>query len=432
MANARKVAVQALKKVDFDGGYSGLVLDSALQSGELSKADSALAAALFYGVLDRRITLDYVIRQHSKQRLQKISPLALEAIRVGAYQLMYMDKIPASAAVNESVKLVKASRENRSSGFVNAVLRSIERCTDYKIPRDNSAESLSIRYACPRWIVDSFTADYGTENAVGILENSLLPSQTYARVNLLKTSPDGLISRLAEDGITAEACGSNPAAVRLRMNGSLKDSSAYRDGLFHVQDLSSQLCAESVAPEPAHRVLDICSAPGGKAFTMAEIMGGKGEVVACDLHEHRVGLIADGAQRLGLGNVTAIVSDATAFNSRLGEFDRVLCDVPCSGLGVIGRKPDIKQKSPDEVADLPKLQYKILCNAAKYLKVGGKIIYSTCSLSKAENDAVFERFLKENPDFAPNKIRDDRHMLTLMPHIDGTDGFFIASAVRTR
>jgi 16S rRNA (cytosine967-C5)-methyltransferase len=432
MANARKIAALALKKVDFGGGYSGIVLDSMLKNSKLSRVDQSLASALFYGVLDRKITIDYVISRHIRQPLRKITPLALESLRIGAYQLMYMDKIPASAAVNESVKLVKSSDENRASGFVNAVLRSIERCGDYGIPQDNSAESVSLRYSCPRWIVDGFIADYGVNNTIGILEHSLLPTVTYARVNTMKITPEELIKSLADEGVVSLLCDGRSNAVEIRLNGSVRELNAYRDGLFHVQDLSSQLCAEAVGTEKKFRVLDICSAPGGKAFTMAEIMEGGGEVVACDLHAHRVKLIEDGARRLGLENITARVSDATVFDPELGEFDRVLCDVPCSGLGVIGRKPDIKQKSAEEISRLPQIQHSILTNASKYLKPGGRIVYSTCSLSKAENEAVFGRFLKENSNFEPYEIRDNSHMITLMPHIDVTDGFFIASAVRIR
>ncbi len=423
MPNARLVAVKALMNVNLDDGYSNIVLDSAVRASGLSGADIAFASALFYGVLDRKLTLDYIIKTASA-RSGKTPDFVREVLRVSVYQLVYMDRIPPHAAVNEAVKMIKKSKFGFAAGFANAVLRSIIREVP-KLPKDDSIESLSIRYSCDKWIIERLIDDYGIDQTKRILACALETPKTYIRTNTLKCNVTELCDSLALDGVSATEHTQSTVVA----NGALEQTNAYKSGLFHVQDLACQMCCEALEAEQGMRLLDCCSAPGGKAFTLAEIMHDSGEVIACDVHPHRVKLIADGAQRLGLTNITAIENDATVHNSALGKFDRVLCDVPCSGIGVIRRKPDIKYKLPDGIDTLPELQYSILENNAEYLKCGGVLIYSTCTLLKSENEAVISRFLSEHSEFEPYPCDDGEYTRTFMPY-DCTDGFFYARIKR--
>ncbi len=379
MANARKTALRALLKVR-ESAYSNITLNKVLSEDDLQGADRALATALFYGVLDRTITLDYVLSNHIKTPLKKVEPFVLEILRVALYQIMYMDGIPNSAAVNEAVKLTKASRHKYLSGFVNGVLRNILR-TEINLPQDNATKSLSIKYSCPMWVIDSFINDYGLDNTTALLEASLQSPPITLRVNTLKTTPDELLTLFTNDNIIAEKIDFK-GALKIIKGIDLSGSKPFKNGLFHIQDLASQTAVSVLKPVCDETVLDVCAAPGGKTFTMAQYMNNTGKIVACDLYDSRVDLIRQGAKRLGINNITAIQNDATSFNGDLGLFDAVLCDVPCSGLGVIRRKPEIKYKDLSEYADITEIQMKILETSVLYLKSGGRILYSTCTLRK--------------------------------------------------
>ncbi len=416
MANPRKIAVKTLVKIEKDNAYSNITLSSVLKEYDLKNEDKAFVSALVYGVLDRKITLDYVLSSFMKTPLRKTAPFTLNVLRTALYQIMFMDKIPESAAVNEAVKLIKGSRENRNSGFVNAVLRSVLRSEEL-LPEGDSIEDLSIRYSAPFWITESFVKDYGKENAKSLLSESLKTPPLTIKVNTVKTDMNSLKEKLFEDGIsTKEIEGFDALIIEKGMD--IKSSPLYNNGLFYAQDLASQTAIKSMGLSGGERVLDMCASPGGKSFTMAQLMGNKGEIIACDLYEHRVKLIADGADRLGLDIIKTTVQDATEYNKDLGEFDFVLCDVPCSGLGVLRRKPEIKYKQTEDFNGLQQIQYSILKNAIKYLKKGGKILYSTCTLRRDENENIVNCFLKEYNGFKKTEEK------TLMPHIDGTDGFY--------
>lgn len=418
MANPRKIAVTALLKIYRDGAYSNITLGSVLKENELSAADKALVSALVYGVLDRCKTLDYVLSCFMKTPIKKTAPFTLNVMRTALYQIMYMDKIPESAAVNEAVKLIKNSREARNAGFVNAVLRSVIR-SDTLLPEGFSAEALSVRYSCPEWIVNGFLEDYGCETAVALLEQSLETPPVTIRVNTVKTDTQALKQELLKDGISCkEADGENSLVIEKGID--IQGNRLYKQGFFYAQDMASCQAVAALAPKPGEKMLDMCAAPGGKSFTAAILMENRGEIIACDLYEARVGLIAQSAKRLGLEIIESAVNDATVFNDNLGEFDCVLCDVPCSGLGVIRRKPEIKYKDEQDFSELEDIQYRILCNAVRYLKPGGRILYSTCTLRKAENELIAERFLKEHGEFC--RVYEK----TLMPHVDKTDGFYYA------
>ncbi len=418
MANARRLAVNALLKVNNDMAYSNITLNNILKDSDVSPEDRALTTALFYGVLDRKITLDYVLDSLTKTPFSKVNFFTAEVMRVGLYQIMYMDRIPDSAAVNEAVKLIKASKERRNAGFVNAVLRSAIRA-EKLLPEGDSVKALSVRYSCPEWIVEEFIKDYGTEDTVLILEDSLKPTPINLRVNTTKITTDELLGLLEEKGIRCEKTDLKDSLTVLG-GVNFERLSLYKKGFFHVQDISSQKAAALLCPQKGERVLDMCAAPGGKTFTIAELLENDGEVVSCDMYDHRVGLIAEGAKRLGLSIVKPTVADATVYNSDLGLFDAILCDVPCSGLGIIRRKPDIKYKKTEDFSALQSIQSKILKNAVNYLKQDGRIVYSTCTLRKEENEEIVNNFLSSHPDFKLQYIH------TYLPHKDGTDGFFTA------
>ncbi|MBQ8550829.1 MAG: 16S rRNA (cytosine(967)-C(5))-methyltransferase RsmB [Clostridia bacterium] len=419
MSNPRVVAAKALLRVEKDEAFSNIVLNDAIKSAGLEKADAAFASTLFYGVLERKITLDYYIRSLSSQPLSKVSPLTLQVLRCGLYQIVYMDKVPDSAAVNEAVKIIKKSKESRSFGYVNAVLRNFLRSRP-QLPTNDTVRGISVNYSCGENLIEHLISDYSKEETVSFLEESLKNSEVFIRVNTLKTNTDELKKLLAEQGITAFDT-DMPNALRLESVGSIERNSLYLEGYFHVQDISSQICAASVDARDNQKFIDMCAAPGGKTFTVCQYMCDKGEITACELYEHRTELIKKGAKRLGLTSVNTVCADATVFDAdKENKFDRVLCDVPCSGSGVISRKPDIKYKNFSDTEELSNIQLKILKNGFKYLKSGGRLVYSTCSILKVENETVINKFLDEEEGAQLVSMR------TYLPQTDKTDGFFIA------
>ncbi len=416
MANARKLAVKALMSVDVNGAYSNIALSEILSDADVTPADKSFATALFYGVLDRKITIDYVISRYVKTPVNKISTYTLQVLRISFYQILYMDKIPPSAAVNEAVKMIKSSKEKYNAAFVNGVLRNSLR-NPVELPDDDSITSLSIRYSCPEWIVREFMDDYGVDTAKQLLCCALTAPPVILRTNVLKITSKQLVEELAQEGITA--CVLENSTVKVEGAIDVKNSRCYKNGLFHVQDYACQQTAEILCPKAGERVLDMCAAPGGKTFTMAQLMENTGELVAADLYEKRVQLVRKGAKRLGLSCIRTVVSDATV-SSDMGSFDAILCDVPCSGLGVIRRKPEIKYKDTEDFGELESIQLKILTNAASYLKKGGRLLYSTCTVRRAENEGTVKAFLDKNTGY------ELQYQHTYMPHIDGTDGFYCA------
>ncbi len=434
MAGARGLAVKLLCRLESSSSYSNLLLDSALQRSALSEQDKRFVSALFYGTLERKYTLDAVIADCLNDPRDKLSAEVRNILRIGLYQLLYMDSVPDNAAVDESVKLAKRLRNPALGGFVNGVLRGFIR-NGRKLPEGkNDVQKLALTYSCPIWLVEKWCDEYGRETAAAMLAASLGQAPTTVRANTLRMPLDGIAELLRSDGFKVSAADSAEDALVVS-GGSIEQSSAYKAGLLHVQDISCMLCCEALGAGQGDTVLDICSAPGGKAFTTAELMGNKGRVLAFDLHENRVRLIRSGAKRLGLTCIEAAVNDGKVFCSSLPTADRVLCDVPCSGLGVIRRKPEIKYKSPSEFERLPQIQYDILSVSSGYVKAGGTLVYSTCTLSRAENDEVAERFLAENPGFAAGQLPDKLgggYKVTITPDRFGSDGFFIAVFIRKK
>lgn len=439
MKTPRQAAFEALLKVQRDSAYSNLAVDSILKENEhFDERDKAFVCNLVYGTLDRLILIDYNLGLYLNQPVRKLKPELHTILRLGAYQILFMDKVPSRAAVSESVNLAKVNKSAFAASLVNAVLRRVSD-NGLRLPEgdENSPEYLAIKYSCPEWLMAMWIDAYGIENAVQLADKALEAPSVVARINTTKTTADDLIWKLAEDGVVAERSEKFPEALILRNTGAVEELLAYEEGLFHAQDFASQLCCKALEAQEGDVVFDLCSAPGGKTFTIAEMMNNTGCVRAFDIYQSRVDLIKNGAKRLGLDNVYTYLSDATIFNENYGKADRVLCDVPCSGLGIIRRKPEIRFKKFDDIDNLPDIQYHILCNAVRYLKDGGRLVYSTCTLNPKENQEVCDRFLAEHPDFEAAEVlpgikryKEGEKYLTLMPHIHSTDGFFIAAFIK--
>ncbi len=416
MSSARKVAVKVLSEVEREASYSNIATDVAIKEAGLTPNDAKLASMLIYGVLQRKITLDKILKDMAGSGFSKTHPFILSVLRVGAYQLLFMDKIPESAAVNESVKIVKSSKQKFAVGFTNAVLRKIAKSKNDILQSIEDCEDLSFRYSCSNELAECLIKDYGKESAQGYLKSSLESPKLYCRINSFVDN-DGLFDTLTEKGITCENA-SLDGAFTIKGAGSVERLPEFKKGEFFVQDLASQIAIANLGIKEGMSVLDVCAAPGGKSFTAAQYAGIGGKIVSCDLYEKRAGLIESGAKRLNISNLTTFQNDATEYNENLGQFDRVLCDVPCSGFGVIRRKPEIKYKSLDEFSELPAIQLEILKTSVKYLKPDGQIMYSTCTLRQVENREVVDKFLCENKDF---EIVSEQ---TLFPQINDSDGFY--------
>ncbi len=433
---ARQVAFLTLLKIEKDKAYSNIALDSAVKAYSLDSTDCAFISRLVYGVTERKITLDFVFSKFLKQPIKKLKPELLVILRLGTYQILFMDKIPDSASVNESVLLAKSNKCDFAAGLVNAVLRKVSENGKSILASLDGEERVSVIYSAPLELVKFLNYHYNEENAEMILKSALNTKEITIRVNTLKTTDDELIEILKEENVVAKKTFLENALI-LETNGAVYELSAYKNGLFYVEDISSQICVSQLGLKENDKFIDICSAPGGKSFTAAQYMNNKGEIYSCDIHSHRVELIKSGAERLGLTCIEPIENDATVFNKKLMNADCVLCDVPCSGLGIIGKKPEIKYKSLDETKELLPLQKQILMTASQYVKKGGILIYSTCSINPNENRKVCDWFLKENDEFETIKVApdierciDEGDYLTLTPHINNCDGFFIAKFIR--
>lgn len=432
MKKARQIAFEILNKIQRDNSYSNLILDSVLDACDLSQVDKSFASALVYGVVERKLTLDFEITKYLTQPLKKLKPQVLTVLRIGAYQLLYMDKIPASAAINESVKLVKNNGAAFASGLVNAVLRKIN------VNGITETDDLSVKYSAPMWLCNLWIKSYGQDNAIRLLESTFGNTEMTIRVNTLKCNSIDIAEKFKHENIEFENIDIENA-LTVRFHGAIYKTKSYIDGLFHVQDLASQYCCKALQAEENSTVLDICSAPGGKSFTIAQYMKNTGHIYSFDVYEHRLKLINNGADRLGIKNITTKISDGSVFNPDIPQADKILCDVPCAGLGVIRKKPEIRYKDISEINNLPELQYSILCNSSRYLKKGGTLIYSTCSLNPDENERIVEKFLSEHSEFELIRVLDglkrygeNTDYITLMPHIHHCDGFFIAGLRRIK
>lgn len=429
---ARKAAVSTLLKTAQSRGYSNIELDAAIKKFGLEGVERAFFTALFYGVIERKITLDYIISRLSSRTLDDIDIKVLTILETGIYQLRYMDKVPESAAVNESVKLCDEFYAPKNSGaFVNALLREyIRKKDDIPFPdrKKEYIKYLSITYSVPAWLCEKWSREFGSD-CEKLFEATFRSPRMTLRVNTLKTNADELVSSLASLGIKAERTKFAPHGVRL-LGAVPTEKLDANSGMFFVQDEASQIAVAALGATAGDTVIDCCAAPGGKSFGAAMSMENTGVVYSFDLHKSKISLIEKGAARLGISIISADVQNGAERRGDMPTADKIICDVPCSGLGVIAKKPDIRYKSPDEFEKLPTLSLKILETAAGYLKSGGDIVYSTCTLSKAENEEVVEKFLASHAEFSLRPfevggLKSDG-MLTLLPHVHRTDGFFIS------
>lgn len=435
--SSRQTAFSALMRVEKDHSYSNITLDGILSQSRLSQRDKSFVAGIFYGVMEKKMLLDYNIAVYSDIPLNELDMEIIVILRMGLYQLMLMDSVPAAAAVNESVKLCHDNRMSGAAGFVNGVLRAAADYGSIKLPNPKKGKSkfYSIGFSCPEPIVRLWRQSYGDDITKEILMSLEGRPPLNARVNTLKIDPQKLKQSFEVSGIKAEYSECMENCLELEHTGAVEKLPQYEAGLFHIQDTASQLCCKILEVRENQTVLDVCAAPGGKSFTLAEMMNNKGKIIACDLYKARAGLIENGAKRLGIDMIQTVVGDSCQMGFPMA--DRVLCDVPCSGLGIIRRKPELRYKEEMGLDTLPDVQYAILCNSGKFVGSGGILIYSTCTLNPWENNENARKFLAEHDDFEeyalklPDGIKrgieEKENELTLFPHINGTDGFFISA-----
>ena len=441
MANVRNIAYHVLYRVLYEDAYSAIALNNAVHKEMLSGVDVSFLSALVYGVLERKLTLEYIIRQYSSIRIKKIEKGTLIVLYLGMYQLIYMDKVPDSAAVNESVKLCKQLKLYKSAGFVNAVLRNFVRADKaYRLPdRQNIVKYCSVVYSCPESMAEELIANYGEDLTEKALQGILGRPPVTVHVNTLKTDKATLTKALTAQGVIVNDISFLENSLHLSATGSLERIPEFQQGHFFVEDAASQLCAELLGAQPGETIADVCAAPGGKSLYSAIRMENRGEIHAYDIHEHKIKLMKQNADRLGISILRPEIRDASS-DWELPECDRILCDVPCSGWGILRRKPEIRYKTDTNIDILPNLQYSILCMSAENLPLDGVLVYSTCTLRQAENHDIIRRFLAEHPDFTGEPIKlpdgidhlieEEPYCLTLLPGVYDTDGFFIAKLRR--
>lgn len=440
---SRKAAYKALKLVLRQGAYSSLALDEVLSNMKLSAPDRALATEIFYGTLENLIRLDYML---SLLMERPPEAEAQDILRMSAYQLLFLERVPENAVCDEAVKLTRELGLERATGLVNGVLRNMLRRRTELVPPARAAgltRYLSISYSMPEFVCERLIEQYGAELTEQILARRSGRYIIVVRPNTLRISPTEFERSLDAENIHWERSRVS-GAYRVSGMGAVSREKLYRSGQLSVQGESSLMCAQALAPKPGMQVLDACAAPGGKSAALMELMQGAGRVYACDVHAHRVELIRATAARLGHDGIKPCMWDATRFNPDwAGAMDAVLCDAPCSGLGVVAEKPDIKLSlAPEAFKALPELQKRILANCARYVRPGGTLVYSTCTLLECENQAVVREFLASQPDFVQDDIRPylpeflrgraDGGMIALLGCRDDMDGFFIARMKRKK
>ncbi len=435
MDKAREAAVFALERTRRDGAWSSALSDAMKTKYDLDSRSLSLAVSISLGVLQSTALLDYYIDLNSKSA-SKIEPKVRDIMRSGAYQLIFMDKIPASAAVNESVALCKKLGYSRASGFCNAVLRKIASCAD-KLPEPpgkGTAQYLSVKYSHPQQLAQYIVDRRGYDAAEAFLAADNTIPDTCLQVNTLKITPDELMLRLLSDGVP---CSMHPWLPDCIVTaGSVSSMPGFDEGLFYVQDPAAKCAVLAAALEPGMYVLDSCAAPGGKSFAAAIAMRNEGSIDSCDLHDKKIRLISEGAQRLGISCINAFSHDAREQFYR--QYDAIIADVPCSGYGVIRKKPEIRYKPLEDSASMPAIQAAILENLSQYVKPGGVIVYSTCTVLERENEDVVKAFLRAHAEFSaegftlPNGETAADGYITFWPDIHGTDGFFVSKLRRNK
>lgn len=435
--SARQLAYHVLIDIQMSGAYANLALDKALLRSNLNIKDKRLATDLVYGCTKMQLHLDQIIGTYAD--LKRIDKKTLILLRMAVYQLTFMDKIPNHAAVNETVELAKMLKLH-SDKFINGILRNIlrnDRLVVWPNKRKQKNQYLSKWYSFPQWMIDIWVKEYGFSDTEKLCAYFNEPAPTWIRVNTLKTSVDEVIATLKEMKVEFKQHQDLPEALCLSSLQPVKQSLLFDEGKIIVQDLSSMLPATILQPQKDSCVLDMCAAPGGKTTQLSAIMKNSGKIFACDLHPHRVQLIEENIKRLGIGNIECFAADATNLKENFVEyFDYILLDAPCSGLGVLNRRADLRWKvRKSALVEIEATQKKLLESAAKYLKSGGTMVYSTCTLNKKENELQIAHFLETHPNFelisfnCLNKLCASG-METIYPFVDHSDGFFIAKIIR--
>ena len=432
----REIALKALYKIDKEEAYVNIALDEIIKENKrkLEDRDIGFVSEIVYGVTTWKLTIDEIIKKYSKLRIKKISPWILNILRMGIYQIVFLDRVPKSAAVNESVNLAKRYGHKGSSNFVNAILRKVEK-KDYEtfFEIENPMERISKTTSMPIWIIEELLKENDIEKVEEICKASNLKPKVEVRINRLKTDKQELEKLLKERNITFQE-GKIKDFFVLEKTKNIEQLDLFRQGYFTIQDEGAGLIAKIVDPKSNEVILDACSSPGGKTTYMAELMDNKGEIIAWDLHSHRIKLVEETAKRLGIHIVKTECQDATIYKEEYKEkFDKILLDVPCLGIGVLKRKPDIKWKrKPEDIEEITQIQQNILETCAKYLKPNGQLIYSTCSIFKEENDSIIDKFLQKNTNFVYLKIEipdlenntEKINKIQLYQN-EETDGFFM-------
>ena len=424
MSDPREVALEVLTACRKADAWVDGALKSTLARTKLDRRDAALASRLTYTVVQNRMLLDFRISKYCRNGLRGLEPVVLDILRIGACQILLMDKIPYRAAVNQAVEMTKAHHRVRASGLVNAILRNLIRERDILPP----IADLSVRYSHPKWLIDTYISLLGQEEAELVLSANNAPVPTTIQRNPLLVSREELERELP----TAQPHPWLPDCYSLSGAGNLEAMPAFQAGHFFVQDAAAKLVSLISACQRGDHVIDVCAAPGGKSFAMAMAMANEGEILSCDIHGNKLRQVAQGASRLGISCIRTLQADGRTFRPKLAESaDVVLCDVPCSGLGIIRKKPDIRYKNPMDLSGLPDIQSAILANAAHYVKPGGTLIYSTCTILPQENEHIVQAFLRTNLQFQkesfslPDPVGKTEGEVTLWPQRHQTDGFYI-------
>lgn len=440
--NAREIAYKVLLDIEKNNNYSNMAINKHFKDVKLSNQDRGLATEIIYGVIENKYYIDYMIDKLSKVKTNKMEIYIKTLLRMGIYQIMFLNSISDYAAVNETVNLAK-KKNSKVSGFINGILRNVirQKETIGKINVKDDIDYLAIKYSYDKWMIRNWMIHFGREFTEELLEANAQKPSIYLRTNTLKITRDELISKLQEQKIKAEKVSMVDEAIKVEHLKDIENNKLYKEGLFTVQDISSMLVAKVMNPQEDSLVLDICSAPGGKTTHIATLMKNNGQVVSRDIYDHKLKLINASCKRLGLTNVKVEEYDGMKLDKEsIGKFDYVLADVPCSGLGIIRRKPEIKYKEKEDFRELPPIQKKILENAAKYVKKGGTLIYSTCTIQDSENIDVVNEFLQKNRNFelAPiNEVNVDlenqeKGYMKIYPNVHAIDGFFISKLIRVR
>ena len=430
MPNPRETVLSALVAMRRNGAWSDGVLKDLIKRDGLDSRDAALATRICGGVLQNLLLCDFYISSFCSTKIDKLQPVIRDILRIGVYQIVFMDRIPQSAAVNEAVSSAKKHANPRAAGMVNGVLRSLCRSID-QLPEPNRQEYISVKYSHPEWLCDALAESVGRDELEPLLAANNISPLTVAQINTTKFTPSEAKELLAADGVEFQPHGWMDNCLLLKDTGSIEALTAFQAGAITIQDAAAKLAVAVSGAKPGDTVIDGCAAPGGKSFAAAIQMNDSGRVLSFDIHQHKIKLISAGAERLGLECIEARIGNGKQPDEKLYAIaDVVLADVPCSGFGVIRKKPEIRYKKRQDAENMPSVQLDILAGLSGCVKPGGVLLYSTCTVLKQENEYVVDAFLKDHPDFSVEAFRTpvgtaENGMMTLLPHLHDTDGFFI-------